>query len=127
MGISIRQLNKIPGFKNNCFELFGFDILIDSNLKPWILEANLSPSLATDSPLDYSIKTNLMTDTFNLISIRKMDRRRDNANKIKQRFKHFNKGKNARGLSSSKNPNASRMDSLKRTDAQEYLDKNRIF
>ena len=122
-------IKKIPGFKNNCFELYGFDILIDSHLKPWILEANLSPSLATDSPLDYSIKTNLMTDTFNLIGIKKMDRRRDNVNKIKQRFKNFNKLKNnqTRGLSSSKNPNASRMDSVKRSDAQEYLDKNRLF
>lgn len=120
---------KIQGFKNNCFELYGFDVLIDANLTPWILEANLSPSLATDSPLDIAIKTNLITDTFNLISIRKMDRRRDNVNKIKQRFKNFSKSKQnqTRGFSSSKNPNISRIDSNKHSDAQEFLSKNRLF
>ncbi|OMJ73556.1 hypothetical protein SteCoe_27720 [Stentor coeruleus] len=56
--------------RGNCFDLFGFDVILDSKLKPWLLEVNLSPSMATESPLDFFIKSNLLTDTFNLIGIR---------------------------------------------------------
>jgi hypothetical protein len=45
--------------------------MLDSDLNPWILEVNLSPSFATDSPLDFEIKANLITDTFNLVGVRK--------------------------------------------------------
>ena len=71
----------------NCFEVFGFDILLDSDLKPWLVEVNLSPSLSPDSPLDMTIKTNLLTDTYNLCGIRKFDRRKESLNKLKYRAK----------------------------------------
>ena len=51
---------------NGCFELFGFDILLDSNLNPWLLEVNLSPSMNCDSPLDQKIKSELIAECFNL-------------------------------------------------------------
>ncbi|XP_052220456.1 tubulin polyglutamylase TTLL5-like isoform X3 [Dreissena polymorpha] len=56
-------------FKGNCFELYGFDIMIDENLKPWVLEVNLSPSLACDSPLDLKIKGHMLCDLFSLTGI----------------------------------------------------------
>lgn len=77
--------------RTNCFEVFGFDILIDSDLKPWLLEVNLSPSLATDSPLDMTIKSTLVADTFNLIGVKKFDRKKESLNKIKHRMKGYYK------------------------------------
>ncbi len=53
-------------FGNSCFDLFGFDILLDSNLNPWLLEVNLSPSMNCDSPLDQKIKSELIAECFNL-------------------------------------------------------------
>lgn len=54
---------------NNCFELYGLDILIDDALKPWLLEINLSPSLGIDTPLDAKVKSGLLTDLLTLIGI----------------------------------------------------------
>jgi len=57
------------------------------------MEVNLSPSLATDSPLDVKIKSNLLVDTFNLVGIRKFDRRRDSLTKMKNRVKNIMRAK----------------------------------
>lgn len=57
--------------------MFGFDIILDQDLKPWILEVNLSPSLAYDSPLDYHIKSNLIVDLLNIVGIKKFNRKKE--------------------------------------------------
>ncbi|CAB3397999.1 unnamed protein product [Caenorhabditis bovis] len=62
-------------FVGTNFELFGFDILVDNSLKPWLLEVNLSPSLACDAPLDSLIKTRLVADLLNLACIPLIERR----------------------------------------------------
>uniref|UniRef100_A0A914X7W6 Tubulin--tyrosine ligase-like protein 5 n=1 Tax=Plectus sambesii TaxID=2011161 RepID=A0A914X7W6_9BILA len=56
-------------YEANCFELFGFDILIDNSLKPWLLEVNLSPSLSCDSPLDLALKSRLICDVLTLAGV----------------------------------------------------------
>ena len=59
--------------RNNCFEVYGFDILVDSNLKPWLLEVNMSPSLNTDSAIDMKIKSSMLCDTLTLVGLPAVD------------------------------------------------------
>ncbi|XP_076045386.1 uncharacterized protein LOC143027756 isoform X2 [Oratosquilla oratoria] len=61
--------NMFVPYPRNCFELYGFDILIDSQLKPWVLEVNLSPSLNIDQPLDLKIKSAMLSDLFSLVGV----------------------------------------------------------
>ncbi|XP_071479544.1 tubulin monoglutamylase TTLL4-like [Diadema antillarum] len=49
-------------------ELFGFDIMLDENLKPWILEVNISPSLHSNAELDVQVKGQMMKDLLNISS-----------------------------------------------------------
>lgn len=53
-----------------CFELLGFDIIIDNDLNPILLEVNHSPSFSTDSPLDLKIKQRLIRETLQILGSR---------------------------------------------------------
>ncbi|XP_043536394.1 tubulin polyglutamylase ttll6-like isoform X4 [Chiloscyllium plagiosum] len=63
-------------FGSACFEILGFDILMDRNLKPWLLEVNHSPSFTTDSKLDREVKDNLLYDTICLINLGASDKQK---------------------------------------------------
>lgn len=56
------------------FQILGFDILIDSQFKPYLLEVNCSPSFRTDTQLDYKIKKNVILDAFKLLNFSKQRR-----------------------------------------------------
>lgn len=52
-----------------CFQVLGFDVMLDAELKPIILEVNYTPSFSTDTPLDIQIKENLLRDTLILMNL----------------------------------------------------------
>ena len=76
-----------PGDQSNsmCFELLGFDVILDRNLKPWLLEVNHSPSFTTDSPLDYKIKYRLIKETMQMLNLN-VSRRKANTKVKKARY-----------------------------------------
>jgi tubulin polyglutamylase TTLL6/13 len=52
-----------------CFEILGFDIIIDRNGRPLLLEVNHAPSFNDDTALDKRVKRNLLIDTFRLLNV----------------------------------------------------------
>ena len=62
--------------RNACFEIYGFDVIIDDSFKPWVLEVNVMPSLSSSSPFDKRIKTMLVCDALTLVGVRGYDKSR---------------------------------------------------
>lgn len=54
---------------NMCFELLGFDVMLNEKAEPLILEINHTPSFSTDTPLDYFIKFNYIRDSLTIMNI----------------------------------------------------------
>ncbi|XP_063680334.1 tubulin polyglutamylase ttll6-like isoform X10 [Bolinopsis microptera] len=72
-----------------CFEILGFDIMLDRKLKPWLLEVNHSPSFHTDSPLDKEIKEGFLADTIKMLNCSYLERKRcieEDRRRVKERL-----------------------------------------
>ena len=52
-----------------CFEILGFDVILDKKLKPWLLEINYTPSFTADTPLDKRIKEDCVKEALDLMRI----------------------------------------------------------
>jgi len=68
--IELNAEEKIKMKENNLFELYAFDILIDTNLKPWLIDFNYNPSLNIESDLNKKLKTKMFTDLYNLLGLK---------------------------------------------------------
>ncbi|XP_064013888.1 tubulin polyglutamylase TTLL13 isoform X2 [Pogoniulus pusillus] len=72
-----------------CFEILGFDILLDRKMKPWLLEVNHSPSFSTDTAIDCEVKDALLCDTLTLINLHACNKRKvleEDKQRVKERL-----------------------------------------
>ena len=52
--------------RNNCFEIFGYDFILDENFEPFLLEVNTNPGLEESSPLIQMLVPRMIDDAFRL-------------------------------------------------------------
>lgn len=64
---SLKAVQSVIINDKHCFEMYGFDILLDDALKPWLLEVNASPSLSTTTDEDRLLKLRLINDVINVV------------------------------------------------------------
>lgn len=67
-------IDEVPSDATPCFELFGFDVMIDDSLKPWLLEVNFSPSLNLDTATDHIVKKPLLRDVISVLNLVDFDK-----------------------------------------------------
>ncbi|XP_077977176.1 uncharacterized protein LOC144432771 [Glandiceps talaboti] len=72
---TLPQAQSVPK-SPNCFELFGYDILIDDNMKPWLLEVNFSPALGLDTQIDVNVKKPMLNDIIDMLDFKDSDAER---------------------------------------------------
>ena len=74
--------NRINGFdRNNCFEIFGYDFMLDDEYNPFLLEINTNPGYEESSPLIKMLVPRLIDDALRL-TIDKAFERNDKDKKI---------------------------------------------
>ena len=76
--IIARSANSIKGKinlsnRNNCFELFGYDFILDINYRPFLLEINTNPGYEESSPLIKKLVPRMIDDAMKLTIDKEFD------------------------------------------------------
>lgn len=52
--------------RSNCFEIFGYDFILDTNFNPFLLEVNTNPGFEESSPLIKQLVPRMIDDALKL-------------------------------------------------------------
>ncbi|EDS37777.1 tubulin-tyrosine ligase [Culex quinquefasciatus] len=64
---SLKAVSSVMASDRHCFECYGYDIIIDNALKPWLVEVNASPSLTSTTANDRILKYKLIDNILNIV------------------------------------------------------------
>lgn len=67
---TINYIKKIKLHSSNFYHFIGFDIILDENLKPYLLETNRRAGLRQDNAAEKYYGYNMIVDTLNLVGLR---------------------------------------------------------
>jgi tubulin polyglutamylase TTLL6/13 len=67
------EANDPKSLGSKSFAILGFDILIDSDFQPHLIEVNHLPSFGTDTPLDHSIKLKVVEQALSVLNVSPYD------------------------------------------------------
>lgn len=66
--VFLASKNKLnPNKRRNCFELVGFDFMIDEDFRTWLIEVNTNPSLQIHNKGLRPILPKMMNELFNIV------------------------------------------------------------
>ena len=69
----IKSIEEYGLSNSNFYHLIGLDIILDENLKPYLLEANRKPGFRDDNDAEKGFTFNLIIDTINLVGIKRIN------------------------------------------------------
>ncbi|KAI1719421.1 tubulin-tyrosine ligase family domain-containing protein [Ditylenchus destructor] len=69
---SLRSVQALIMQDTHCFELYGYDVILDEDLKPWLLEVNASPSLTPSSQEDFELKCRVLNHMLEVLDLEKI-------------------------------------------------------
>ncbi|CAG9467284.1 unnamed protein product [Pedinophyceae sp. YPF-701] len=65
---SLRAVQGSVDSNRHCFELYGYDLMVDDSLRAWLIEANASPSLTATTPEDRRMKARVVHEALQIVA-----------------------------------------------------------